>query len=235
MTYETLFALQELDGKIDDAQARIRKLKKDYADCQHSAEALEKSAQEQTRLKQETQVKVRKLEKEIEALEQALKTHEQKAMQVTSTKQMEAMQHQKDATSAKKDATEEELLETYSALEKVESTLSEVTARAEKEKERKEKLGQEARAEVKVLDAQIKDLTSRRPETSAQVEASLLSRYQSLRDHYGDRVVFGVEDPGCPGCGHSQNSAGAKRLRAGGKACECENCGRLLVWEGLPD
>ena len=82
------------------------------------------------------------------------------------------------------------------------------------------------------LRAEIGELEQRRGEMAAQVPPQLLKRYEQIRARQGNLGLVKVTADTCPGCRIALPSETLKALKAGTRLSTCENCGRLLFWDG---
>ncbi|MBV9489495.1 MAG: hypothetical protein JO069_07205 [Verrucomicrobia bacterium] len=82
------------------------------------------------------------------------------------------------------------------------------------------------------LQAGIAALEQERAEVAKGVDPSLLFQYQRLFTSKGGDAVVPIEHGVCMGC-HMKNTATlAHRARLGREVVACEQCGRILYWDG---
>lgn len=81
------------------------------------------------------------------------------------------------------------------------------------------------------LRSEIAELRAEREQYAAQVEPTLLKRYEQIRARQANLGLVKVTRDTCPGCRIALPSETLKALRAGRSNLACDNCGRLLFWD----
>ena len=231
-----LLVLQDHDNAIDELRRRLGVLPERAAahalnEWRHTAEA------ELVRLAGELE----KLSAEETAVEESLAVVEKRAAQLddalrspgSATRDAQAIIHEIDQLKAQAATLEEaglELLEQRDALLEEEAknqrALEEIAAEAPVVLSALQEAEGDAGKELATLEAE-------RAAAAAEIDASLLAKYEQLRGRYDGVAVARVQGGVCTGCHLSLSAADVDRFNrlAPGDHYTCEECGRLLIRE----
>ena len=106
----------------------------------------------------------------------------------------------------------------------------EIRVRAAKSKSEYDKLKEEYDVEFKRDTAKLKQMRAETEKESKRIEASLLEKYRSIKQHCTPPMAKLI-DGQCSGCFMSLPSATLLTINEGGKLVTCDNCGRILYFE----
>lgn len=129
---------------------------------------------------------------------------------------------------------EDQILGLMEALEEQRGTLSERERRLAEMRERLAGVQERHQAQSARLRGEIAELEGQRAAAAARVERQLLKRYEQIRARQGNLGLVRVTATTCPGCRIALPSDTIKALHRGTRGLTCDNCGRLLFWDGEP-
>lgn len=120
-------------------------------------------------------------------------------------------------------------------METLESQRSEIATRETRQQELKEEL-ESVRSGYEETSArlrsEIEGMESERNEFASRVGTQLLKRYEQIRARMGNLALVRVTGTTCPGCRIALPAETLKHMKAGNARLTCENCGRMVIWEG---
>jgi predicted nucleic acid-binding Zn-ribbon protein len=229
-TLDTLFRLQKLDDEIDALEKEKATIPGDREEIDGKLEEMEQAIQ---KIKDET-IDVAKLrdEKEIDLKQmgEQINKFQGQLYQVKTNREYESLQHEIDALKEKSSKIEDQVLELLENMEKISATA------AEEEK----KLGEykaEAAKDKAALEARDRELSDQiaikhdeRKRLVVNIDQSLLSRYDRIREKKAGLAVAVVENGACGGCFRRIPPQETQELKMMERIMTCEGCGRIIVW-----
>ena len=151
--------------------------------------------------------------------------------EVTASKELLALQDEAAMLLGKQTELEDQELELMEALEGVDGERSGLVGQREVLEGKRSDLDTQLQEALAEIDAEALTVSAERAEAVAGADATLLERYESLRDQYDGVAVARLVNGGCDGC-HIHLSAVAIDQMAKmpeDAVVTCEECGRLLV------
>lgn len=125
---------------------------------------------------------------------------------------------------------EQELIKLRKDAETRDRQQREIRVRAAKAKSEYDKLKEEYDVEFKQDTAKLKQMRARTEKESAKIEAALLEKYNSIKQHCTPPMAKLI-DGQCSGCFMSLPSATLLAINEGNRLVTCDNCGRILFIE----
>lgn len=229
-----LIELQKLDLRIME----ISEIRRKIPEHLHAAEApLREAAQilSDTKAAVEAAVKERRShEKDLEAHEAHTDKMKSHAASLKTNKEYQAHLFELELANKKRGDFEEKILLTMEKLDELQKTttsLQEKHRGLEKvflqEKERLEAQDKELAAELAQLEIHFR-------EASAQVEKSLLDRYNQVKASRKDQPLAAVRGGICSGCRLQIPPQLIAQVKRSDNLHLCPYCRRILYWEGEP-
>jgi len=229
-TIDLLYNLQTLDDEIYDLVSDEEAIPQARLDQEAEVRGIEGKLKA---LKQESlDLAKRRKEKEVEtdALGQKRTKFQSQLVQVKSNREYDALQHEIAGLAGQISDFEDAILE---ILER-----SEVISRQIAEEERSLKAANERLTqELALLDQKEEKLRGEIAAKSASrakliegMDASLLVRYERIRDVKDGLAVATVQKGACGGCFRRIPPQEMQILRRNDRIMSCEGCGRILIW-----
>lgn len=154
---------------------------------------------------------------------------------VRNPRQLEDLQREVAMLSREIGKVEDRALELMELLESQRAEIAQKEAQLAELRRRLEAVHEKYETTSSWLHSEIRELEARREELAGRVPALLLRRYEQIRARQSNLGLVKVTGGTCPGCRIALPSDTLKSLKAGAGRQTCENCGRLLFWEGEPE
>jgi hypothetical protein len=230
----SLIALQHLDTAAEAARRRL-------ADLPGAAERIAEATAAAADAVAAAQVRVaennaarREREKQLAAVDSRLSRFDDHKAAVKTNQEYTALLHEIATARAEKDAIEEQILITMELADRLaaeaaaaETTLAETTRE-----------GSAARAaldaERQTLEVEIERLTADRRRAAADIEPSVLARYEQLLKQRRMVAVAAMRGETCEACYVRLRPAIAQQIRRNSEIVQCDNCQRILYFQSPP-
>jgi predicted nucleic acid-binding Zn-ribbon protein len=195
-----------LRARLEVAQARLRQLEAEQNDRRLQVDSLEKK-----RIAEEKRMYAGKgmSAKEVQALQMEIENLKDRR----ETLELEVMDLDDQISPLR-----EEVEDLGPKIEAMEAELADVRERYQ--------------AVAVGIDADIARLMVTRNERAAKVSPPVQRRYDSIRERASNLAIVLVTDNVCPGCHTQLTHFILRQLQEKKKVQYCENCQRLLYWEG---
>ncbi len=141
------------------------------------------------------------------------------------TKEMEGQVKRQGENAKEQDA----LLERQIEVERLDGQLAQMLSRTD---EREAALTESFREKGAVIKEKVQAAQAARAELAAQVGASIMARYEQLREEKGGLGLAVIEDGHCSACRTTFQTGQMAKLRAASGLAECPNCHRLMACPG---
>lgn len=146
-------------------------------------------------------------------------------------KDLTNIQHELGSLAKRRAELEDVELEIMQRLEDAQLVLKDLTAQLEEVKSRRDDVVGARDEALRMLDAQIAEVTTDRAAQKVSVPAELLALYDKIREDQGGIGAAMLHRGACQGCHITLNSADLDRIRkvAEDTVIRCEECRRILV------
>lgn len=229
-----LVTLQKIESKLDEIRILKGELPMEVADLEDEIQGLHSR---QMRIEEEINGVTDFIEQRKEAIKEAqalVKKYEKQSSNVKNNREFEAINKEvemqqlevKLAEKHIKDATEE-IAEKAVLLEKAKKNITNKEAVLATKKGELEKI-------IAANEKEEKHFNKEAAEAKQHVDPRLLASYEKIRQSYRNGLaVVPVERDACGGCFNSIPPQKQSEIKQHKKVMICENCGRILVDEGL--
>ena len=228
-TAKQLYDLQELDLALSEYQSRLLSIDTELADKSKVAalgaeiESLNSSLGELQAGREELEPPHRKIQEQIQEEEAKLY-----GGSITNIRELEAIGNETAALKEQFQVLDEQLLASMELMEASQErvrTLKEELARAKKQRQsaHSKLTGEKTR-----LTDMVKDVETQRIGMAANIQATDLRRYETLRLSKGGLAIAKVERGLCRGCLMALPTHQLQRARTGRETVLCSTCGRIL-------
>ena len=235
MQLDTLWQFMQVDMEADRFEAKMRQ-----------SEKRQKLIKQRDFLKDQ-QANMKKLENDVVVMQDRLAAVQDEADRLEKvleglTKEFNdnppsnAEEAQKQAESVQKlletlSRYEQELQKMRKDADTKDRQQKEIRVRAAKTKQEFDQLKVEYDKELKADTAELQVMRGRTDQEAKKVDAHLLAKYRSIKQHCTPPMAKLVNDQ-CSGCFMSLPSAPLLDIRSGDRIVECDNCGRILYDAG---
>ncbi|MBI2060209.1 MAG: hypothetical protein HYT87_10605 [Nitrospirae bacterium] len=229
---EILLQLQEVDVRIQqmrDAKERIpRELDINRSELELCSQTTEDARQ--ALAKHEAEQKA--IEHEIQLEKEQIQRYEERVSQIKTNKEYQAMLKEISVAKKMKEESEDELLKTMMLLDESRRLVTQRQGEsAGKEKEFKEKEAELLRKLAEV-DKDINGVVDGRNRLAAQVDRSLLQKYDMIRQKREGIAVSKAANELCLACHRNIPPQLYNEILKDDTLIACPNCQRILYYEG---
>ncbi len=228
-----LVPLQNLDLKIDAANAAIEEKKQKILKMQKEIDAAAELAEKKKALLKKIQLRRRTAETSLNEVNDSIKASDIKMKSAgLSPASYAALEKEIKLLRSKYSELETAVLEDMEKIEKLEHDIPKEEKVVAGRKIHLEEVKARVTDEILGLKKEIELFKTERSQASLNIESDSLELYEDLRQQLKGRVIFPIETPACPGCGMALPGGFVSAASAHDGAEKCTNCGRLLYWTG---
>ncbi|MFO7947564.1 MAG: C4-type zinc ribbon domain-containing protein [Armatimonadota bacterium] len=230
---ELLHQLQTLDTTIDACNESLADLDDGTALRQELEQAKEKSDELQEELHQlQSTLRDRELELQGTENEREEKWNLAYGGTISDSKELANLEKKINELKRNQERLENELLEGYEQADALESELEEqknkITSLSEELEETVENYEQTSAN----LNNRIERAEEERQDIVEQLDEKLVTEYERLREKMGGLAVAEMKDGVCTGCNITVSTFIVRKLRDARDLVKCENCLRILYYDG---
>lgn len=226
---EALLTLQQKDRKIFKLQRELRDIPVRKADIDKQFDGgRTRLAQAQEDLKQITS-DLKQIEIEVESIREKITKYKQQQMEAKTNEQYRALLN--EVAAAEKEISELEDREIV-LMEKSEAVKKTVADREAELKEDEDGVSDEKEMldeRTQEIEEDLAALNTERERMTANIEASLLKKYERLFANKGDFAVVEVQKDHCSGCHMKLPPQVVNDALNPDKLVICNFCGRMLI------
>jgi uncharacterized protein len=228
-----LLEAQEVDLKIDalmksqvDYPEQIEFLNKEIEDLRKELDDL-RQALTQAKISQQ------ELETEIQAEREILSGKEKRLLETKTNKEYNAVQSEIEQARARINSLETELIEVMGRIENLEPRIEETQKKLEEVASLNTSQIKELKSRLDSVDTDKEKLEKERARILANVNKRLLAVYTRLRKGRKGIAIASVNKAkfSCRGCFKHLPPQKVMEIRRGATLINCENCGRILIWD----
>lgn len=224
-----LYRLQQVDGQIDQIQARLKAIQETLENDAALRAALEDFSvatgrhKDAERLMKQSEADVEKQQIKIEQTEASLyggKVHNPKELQDL----------QKDVAALKRhlETLEERELEAMIATEKAEKEVQAAKTNLERVQSNLHEQHKDLTQESETLRKHLERLHSERQAVVTDIAVQALTVYDQLRKQKRGIAITTIEDNACEACGTTLTASQQQSARSTSQLFRCPTCGRIL-------
>ncbi|GAB4270040.1 MAG: hypothetical protein Kow0029_06530 [Candidatus Rifleibacteriota bacterium] len=233
---KNLIPLQELDLKIDAANASIEEKKQKILKMQKEIDSDLELVNKKKALLKKIQLRKRAAENDLAAINDEIKTSELKLKSAgLSPSSYAALEKELASKKKRQGDLETSILED---MEKIE-ILEKDTTKGEKVLAGRKKHLEEIKArvadEIKDLRKEIDLLKTEKQQISLKIDSEQLEMYEQLRNRKKGQVIYDTEVASCPACGMGLPGSFVSAVSNHDEAEKCSYCDVLIHWTGQRD
>jgi uncharacterized protein len=224
-----LYRLQQVDGQIDQVQARQKWIQDTLQNDASLRAATQTSLAAEAKFKDVARL-LKQSEAEVE--KQRTKTEQTEASlyggSVRNPKELQDLQ--KDIVSLKKylETLEERELEAMLAAETAEQEFQTAKSELEHTQMKVNEQNHDLRIESENLDRDLERLQTERKAVIGDLASSAVEMYDQLRKQRRGVAVAAISDSACAACGTTLTPAQQQNARSTSQLFNCPSCGRIL-------
>ena len=231
---KAIIEVQQLDRQITEFTKQIDALPRQIQTLQSQLNEFISAHEERKKRLAENLKERKSLEGDIKATQDKISRHRDQLYQVKTNEQYRAMLKEIEGEEDAVRKIEDQILEKMIESEEIQKHIQEAAARLDGEKAR-------VAAEIKKLeDERQRDITEReqvqthRKDVSSGLSDSVMEMYERIRSHRPPPAVAEVRNGLCTACNIQLRPQVYNEIRTGETVMVCENCNRILYYEGTP-
>ncbi|UCG61183.1 MAG: hypothetical protein JSV52_12770 [Candidatus Zixiibacteriota bacterium] len=177
-------------------------------------------------------VKQNSLEVDVKGLEANLAKFQQQMMSIKTNKEYDALVAEIDAVKENISNKETELLETIELVSTLEKNIVEF-------KEKLEQINENNTRQLEILQEKIDSIgdttgakKDERQRITSSIPRNIMSVYERVRKGKGGSAVVAVKRRACGACYKALTPKKIQDIRKAEAILTCDNCGRMLYWNG---
>lgn len=226
---EALLVLQEKDRKISKLQREIRDIPSRKAEIETQLDHAKAKLAEARAAQMKVTSDLKQLEVEVEAHREKIDRYKNQQLEAKTNDQYRALLH--EVAAEEKSISELEDREIV-LMEQLEASKKSIEERAAELKEEEDGIREEQEMLLERLaevQEDVNSLIADRERMVANVDASLVTKYERLFANKGDFAVVRVENGHCKGCNMRLPPQVVNDALNPAKLVICNFCGRMLV------
>jgi predicted nucleic acid-binding Zn-ribbon protein len=230
MPIQKLLDVQKIDLKIQGLESeasviprQIKEWESSLSSYHHETESLKQEMEERKK-------EQRQLERQLEQKQNALVKYNTQLPQIKTNREYKAILLEVDTVEKEIADLEEQILQKMDEVEETEKKARAKEAELKKAQQEMEKEKQRLQQRKKTLEESIRGTRSERNNATADLDTSLLTKYDRIRVHKGGLAVAALQDESCGAC-HMALPPQLVNEVIGGRIKTCPSCSRLLYWE----
>lgn len=232
-TLRQLYALQQIDTRL----AQVEKARKELdsgAALKAEVEALRATLSAESSRLHALETEMRDKELQLKSVEDKRQRHRDRLYSgtITNPKEIENLNQEVEALGRQKGSLEEAILLLMDDVEAQQTKVNDLRQALSEKESQLRAVEQRYQETLARLNAQWEELQEQRRQMVPHIEESSLRRYEFIRGRAHNLAIVKVKDEICPACSVTFATVLFRRLKETEDELTCENCGRLLYWEG---
>jgi hypothetical protein len=227
--------LQELDANIHALRAEISALPKQIAEIEKALGSHLKKLELDKSMLAANQRDRKKLETDNEAQRQKISKLKDQMTGAKTNEQYRAFQKEIEYCEAEIHKADDRSVELMEDAEQLQTNAHAAEVALAEERKVVDGRKQEAKAHTAEFQAKLTALLAERAKLAAKIAPPLLATYERLHKRMRDgRPVARVTDDACGACNMTIRQQYLADLKLGSEILACENCRRILYYDGPP-
>jgi uncharacterized protein len=226
-----LIDVQELDKVIMEVTQGLDRLPGEMKALETALEELKVAQATEIQELADLQAQHRDTEMEMADMEEGIKTSRSRLMEIKSNIEYKAMLKEIAFKEDQRDQRETRILELLDRMESQKRLITEQTQQLEEQETILTRLRQEVAVQVKKFEAELAELEEKRKKLRKGVPATLLKRYEFIRQRRNGTAIAPVNEGVCLGCHMNILPQQFIDLQKGTEILQCPHCQRILYWE----
>ena len=225
-----LIEVQEIDKVIREVTLELARLPEELKAGEASLEELKAAHAGRLQELEDLKAQRRDTEMEMADMEESIKTSRQRLMEIKSNIEYKAMLKEIAFKEDQRDQRETRLLEFMDLMETQNRLIAEQIAQMAEQEAVLKKLRQEVALQVAESQRELAELEEKRKKVRKVVPATLMKRYEFIRQRRNSSAVCPVHEGVCLGCHMNILPQQFIDLQKGLEILQCPHCQRILYW-----
>ena len=229
---EQLLVLQNRDQKIRTIQRELKMVpleRKEIGDKLAAAQASLDAVKQKSR---ELEVARKSLELDANTRRDTIGKLKTQQFQTRKNDEFTALGNEVKRYEAEVQSIEDKELELMDQAEKLKPQIAAAEKELTQQKAQITRQMSDLESKIKAIETELQQLEADRATLASQVDEEILERYERLFASKGDAAIVALEHEVCMGCHMKVTTQTAVRVRGRKEIVGCEQCGRVLYFEG---
>ena len=226
-----------LASRLQALDQRITGLEKEIADLPKHVAVIEKQLESHLKRLEADKAALtanlrdrKKFESEVESARQKSSKLKDQMMSAKTNEQYKAFQHEIDFLDKEVRTSEDRILDLMGSAEPLEAAVKKAEAELKAEKQQVDKEKAAVRERTAADEKALAEARAERATAIVEMPPALLDLYGKIKKRTGPNIVVESDGELCKGCKLTLRPQFQQDLRGGAKLMQCENCGRLLIY-----
>lgn len=229
---ELLLKLQIIDYDLGELERSKEYLPDMMDNLRNEMNEAKSKLDESTAEFDDKKVSVKTLELEISSREAELQKFQQQMMSIKTNKEYDALVAQIDAIKLDISSQETEFLTTEERITELKKDIAEQNEKSKHAQSTNSKQLSILQNKIDSIGDTMAAKESERDQVSKDISRPTRSIYERVRKGKGGTAVVMVKKRACGSCYKALTPRKVQEIKKGDRIHTCENCGRLLFWDG---
>lgn len=229
---EQLLVVQDRDQKLRGFRAELSTLPLQKQRIENALAASSSAFEQAKQRAREVELQRKKLELTVQGHREQVARYKSQQMQTRKNEEFQALSNEIARVEAEIVGLEDQEIEFMEEAELLQGKIREAEKALQAAKSQSEEQLAGLKAKEDTLRSRIAEIETERVELVKNVDQNLLFQYNRLFTSKGGDAVVPIEHQVCTGCHMKNTPTVAHRARSGREVVTCEQCGRLLYWQG---
>lgn len=229
---EQLLVLQNRDQKIRTIQRELKMAPLERKEIEDKLAAAQASLDAVKQKSRELEVARKNLELDANTRRDTIGKLKTQQFQTRKNDEFTALGNEVKRYEAEVQSIEDKELELMDESEKLKPQIAAAEKELTQQKAQIIRQMSDLESKIKAIEAELQQLEADRATLATQVDEEILERYERLFASKGDAAIVALEHEVCMGCHMKVTTQTAVRVRGRKEIVGCEQCGRLLYFEG---
>jgi predicted nucleic acid-binding Zn-ribbon protein len=229
---EQLLVIQDRDQKLKAFRTELSALPLQKQRIEHALAASSSALEQAKQRTREVELQRKKLELTVQSRQEQVARYKSQQMQTRKNEEFQALSNEIARVETEIIGLEDQEIELMEEAELLQGKIREAEKAFQAAKTQSEVQLAGLKTKDDTLRSRIAEIESERVELVKTVDQNLLFQYNRLFASKGGDAVVPIEHQVCTGCHMKNTPTVAHRAKSGREVVTCEQCGRILYWQG---
>lgn len=229
---EQLLVIQDRDQKLKAFRAELSALPLQKQRIEHALAASSSALEQPKQRTREVELQRKKLELTVQSRQEQVARYKSQQMQTRKNEEFQALSNEIARVETEIIGLEDQEIELMEEAELLQGKVREAEKAFQAAKTQSAVQLASLKTKEDTLRSRIAEIESERAELVKMVDQNLLFQYNRLFASKGGDAVVPIEHQVCTGCHMKNTPTVAHRAKSGREVVTCEQCGRILYWQG---
>ena len=229
---EQLLVLQNRDQTLKAFRAELSALPLQRQRIEQALTAAAAALEQTKQRGREVELQRKKHELAVQSRQEQVARYKSQQMQTRKNEEFQALSNEIARDEAEIVGLEDQEIELMEEAEQLQGKMREAEKALQAAKTQSDEQLAGLKAKEETLRSRIAETEAERAELAKTVDPNLLFQYNRLFTSRAGDAVVPIEHQVCTGCHMKNTPTTAHRAKSGREVVTCEQCGRILYWQG---